>query len=88
MAATFAAASFIHASICILAVSSMSDRASKALAEGFLLGERRTYDAISNVKRSLSLPSIIVPAGDAREKRKLEASSISLPQKRKLSKGS
>ncbi len=29
----------------------MSDRASEALAEGFLPGERRTYDAISKRRK-------------------------------------
>lgn len=44
---------FLHAfaALRILAVISMSDRVSKALAEGFLPGEGRAYDTISRRKK-------------------------------------
>jgi hypothetical protein len=44
----------------------MSDRASEALVEGFPSGELEHTIPYQNVKRSLSLPSVIVNAGGAR----------------------
>ena len=61
---------------------SLSDCASKALAEGLLKGELRLYQ---NVVRSLPLPSIIVHTGDAQKKKRPEINSILLRRKRKPS---
>ena len=67
----------------------MSDRASEALAEAALLGEPRTYDAISKrseVPLSTLGASIIMHMGDARKNRRPKANNVSLRQKRKPSK--
>jgi len=45
----------------------MSDRASKALTEGFLLGEPRTYDAILK-RRNIPLSSLYYRAQGRRLK--------------------
>jgi hypothetical protein len=61
------ASPLIPDSISIIAAVTMSDRASEALAESFLPGEPRTYDAISK-RRNILLSTLYHRAQGRRSK--------------------